>query len=1283
MRALVPPFVVGHFRKGVFEGKFRAVSLFIDISGFTPLTEALMAHDKDGAEVLSDTLSTIFDPIVNRVVARGGLIPLFAGDAFAALFLVDETVPNISYRHALEVAWWVQNHFANETSAQAVETKYGRFEVGVKVGLSHGAVKWGIAGKRDRNLFYFRGPALEGCVLAEERAGTGEILIDPGVLSSIQGVSLTEAVGPDGYHRLCAYSPQAFEPELSFPELSRQDLAQFTPGEILELQVTGEFRDVSPVFIQFEEPSSTTELHRFIVATMVEVEHFGGYLAQAAFGDKGAMLVVLFGAPVAYERITERATAFLLSLRQMDCSLRWRAGYTFGKVWTGIGGGHARCEYRAVGDNMNLAARLADGAEWGQIRASNTVRRQAGPGFRFRSLGALSIKGKRKPVLVLELLEPREIPETAILTGRMVGRQREITILRRFVQPVFEGRFAGVIYVYGNPGLGKTRLVSELRHELAGRSKHNWYSCTCNPVSQRPLEPFRQVLRRYFEFSAQDSVQVNRCRFEEKLDELITRLNESVDVPDLGVELYRVRSCLGALIDLQWDGSLYQQLSPELRIENSLGALKTLLKAESLCQPVVLELEDLHWMDKESIEFVSFLTRALTNIPLVIVCTSRYRDNGDGFSFPLEKGVQQLSIELPSLEELDVGALAGQVLGGKPSKKLVQYLARRTQGNPFFIEQLVIDLRERGLLKNVPGGRVDMLEHQTVELPVSINEVLVARLDRLDAETRSMVLAAAILGPAFELGVLKYLMLPSVDISAPMEQAVIKGILHVLGAERYAFSHALMRDAAYDLQSRSRLRELHAKAGNAIEHLYAGDLPSYYPELVHHFRLAEQSELERRYAHLAGKQAMQKCEFRTAIPMLQRTVDLFGDSESSISTKLLKSIGDCHFTLGDYKAAEGMYSSSLDLATRLNDLKAEVDVRSGLGDIALKQGQYDKAAIIAEQNLAVCESIGNEKGVADSLLRLSTALQRKGNPDEARACCERALDINRMREDHSGIGSNLNALGSLAYRSGEFRNAATYFEQTLSECRAADDLVGMATALNNLGNSAIELGEESRAMEFYEESLEIRKEVGEKHGIAASLNNLCYLPYSQGDYAKARKYAKESHQVAREIGNPHIIAMNLNNLGLFDSLEGNYAQARRYFMESIQLARNIGEPWGIAQTLCSLADTELRLGNLNEARGNLREALEIAKSIKADSIMVTALASVAELYRKTGQLDGSARLLGMIEAHPATEVDVKQTLLAPLYAALSAVMGVRELTEAMKAGADTPAVALVVQFLDV
>ncbi len=399
--------------------------------------------------------------------------------------------------------------------------------------------------------------------------------------------------------------------------------AAFFSKEVFENQGIGEFRNVVSVFLSFEGVETHESLNHFASVVLDQSENFGGYFKEIDFGDKGGVMFCLFGAPISFENNTERALEFLGAVQEELRNLesltgaRYRIGIASGQAFTGVIGSAERCQYAAVGARVNLGARLMMKTEWGQVTADENVSRNRN--FKFSYSGDGHFKGFDNPIPTYTLTG-RNLAGRATFSGDYFGRQTELSTIFEFAQPLHENRFAGVAYIFGEAGIGKSRFSYELRRTVRDNMATTWLSCQSDQILRKQFNPFIYLLKNYFDQSPENTAERNLELFEQNFLELQFELTESTHAEADAVrrEIARTQSVLAAMVGIQYPGSLWEQLDGRGRYQNGLAAMANLFVAESLLQPVVVELEDAHWYDDMSREFLAQFIRRAQGVSTVV-----------------------------------------------------------------------------------------------------------------------------------------------------------------------------------------------------------------------------------------------------------------------------------------------------------------------------------------------------------------------------------------------------------------------------------------------------------------------------------------------------------------------------------------------------------------------------------------------------------------------------------------------------------------------------------------
>ncbi|MEM6699983.1 MAG: AAA family ATPase, partial [Bacteroidota bacterium] len=552
-------------------------------------------------------------------------------------------------------------------------------------------------------------------------------------------------------------------------QLTRETIEQFYPKELLQLTDVGEFRTSVSVFISFEGLENHEQLNQFASIILEKAHNFSGYFKEIDYGDKGGVIPVFFGAPVSYENNAERAIEFALSVvetlkENFSNALRYRFGITVGTAYTGFIGCEDRCQYGIVGNKVNLAARLMTYADWGEILVDEEI--QYTRQFLFKHKGNIHYKGIVGDIPTYKLLR-RNTESNISFDGNIIGREEELEELLAFTLPMFEESHIGVAYLYGEAGIGKSRVAYEFRKTIVNEHPVSWFVCKTDQILRKGLNPFHYFLKYYFSQSSEASKEENKKSFEHDFDCLIQDLSK-VENPDLSElieglikELNRTKSVLAGMIDIQYSDSLWEYLDAKGRYQNIVSSFAALFIAESVLQPLVLFLEDGHWLDEISKSLLNDLMRLLRNHPILLLITSRYKDNQSKPVIILpetikENDLPQLEIDLNFLSPDAISSFTMHKLDGIISEDFHNLLIRTTNGNPFYLEQMLEYFQESDLL--IKENEEWTIKDRNIELSSSVNAILTARIDRLSYLVKETVKAAAVIGQEFELPVLSAVM---------------------------------------------------------------------------------------------------------------------------------------------------------------------------------------------------------------------------------------------------------------------------------------------------------------------------------------------------------------------------------------------------------------------------------------------------------------------------------------------------------------------------------------------
>lgn len=1159
--------------------------MFVDLSGFTALTESLMKEGNEGAERLSDILNRIFSPMVELVYARDGFIPYFAGDAFTGIFPAGPSTENSL--SLLQTAQEMRLLFSEKEFIGIP------FPIGIKIGLSRGHVDWGIVGDKQK-AYYFRGAAIDSCAQSQSFATNLEIILDQNLRD---WVSDEQKLIPVKGSKDCFYWDDQGKILEVIREASIQEskeintkiLSQFLPESIRTYQGGGEFRPVVSVFCSFTGVKTHEELDRFARHFLEGISNFSGYFKEIDFGDKGGVLVGFFGAPVGFENNLERALEFVLSFRHEISTETgdFRMGITSGTAFTGIVGGKERHQYAAVGNRVNLAARLMTYAEWGEILVDQEVRKDRR--YEFRHRGDIHYKGIEGLVPTYKFLGRRAESQTTF-SGSFVGREKELTEMLQFSQSNLEKGTAAVVYLFGEAGMGKSRLSFEMRQKLQETMSPTWYTCMTDQILRKPFNPFIYFLRNYFEQSGENSVEENRNNFEVNYSWLLNDLRPlDGDVADnIRKEVVRTRPILLALIGLKEQESIWDNLDARGRHQNTLAAIYNLFLAESLIRPLVIELEDALWLDSSSEQFLEALGNKIAGFPILLLITSRYFDDGSKPVFFKENGFPGnlgfFEVDLNMLSPEALREYTEHKLAAPITEKFFEMLLRTTNGNPFYLEQLLEYFEESKLLLIKDG--VWTVKDESIKLSSSIQAILTARIDRLSAMVKETVKAAAVIGREFEVPVLNEVMrrqgadyqdfpFASDDLRDQIRKAEKGQIWRAVNELRYIFRHSLLREAVYDMQLRTRLRELHLLIAEAIEKVYADQLEDHYVDLAYHYENAEVKDKTHEYLLKAGDYSRRNFQNKQALQFYNKLLlELESDGALREKFHVLVKKGRILELIGRWKDCEEVYEEALEIAESFQEPLIRGRAFNAVGHLKMLQGKYA----------------------------------------EARNQLETAANIFELLEDEHGISKVYGDMGNLFFRQGEYEAAKSNFTKSIRIGRQFPYNYTQAQIVANLGLAFMNQGDYEEGIRWQKEQLERTERKNDKQGMATLFTNLGIVYFEKGDYDEAGACFGKGLELAEELGNKLLLSIGTGCLGGVYERKGDYEEALRLFELDLKLTLELGDKQGIAIARSLLGDLFSLIGRFEEAIEQLQITIAISEELGYQKGLARAVNTMGDIH---------------------------------------------------------------------
>ncbi|MFQ5651045.1 MAG: adenylate/guanylate cyclase domain-containing protein [bacterium] len=1237
----VPSVVVRHYLENPsvitapYAHKFSAAVLLADISGFTPLTERLAQRGPAGVEELSRVLNTYFGDLIAMIAHHGGEVVHFFGDAPLVLWPVqDKDLDDVS-RRALRCAFELLERFNDQQVSDDCR-------LCLKIGAGAGEVLASHVGGMDgRWHFLLSGGPLMQVSAAESRAQPGEIILSPQTWSLVKEHAEGEPL-PDGYMRL--QTPGAPGMILALPPLAVNPRAEtalraYVPEVVIARLEAGqaewlsELRQVTVLFVRVMGPgdcSSSPDLdqvQKMVCTIRTELRRYKGTLLQSRMEAGGTTFIAAFGLPpFPHDRVAVRGVEAALQitekLQKSDSSCA--VGVTTGRAFCGPIGNARRREYALHGDVVNLAARLMQaGADLSAAHANpvycDAVTCEAvGSHVPFDRLPPFVLKGKEHPVAVYRPFELQKLNGNGSIT---IGRKHEIERLTRCLQALRKGN-GQTLLLEGEPGIGKSKLVEELRR-LAQRMEITTLVGAASAIeSATPWYTWRAVFCKMFGLNGSTAPESRRDRVLQHLQE-----QHSVDLAPL------VNPVLG--LDLP-ENDRTAQMTGEVRAENTFDLLLTLVQKQASASPLLLILEDAHWMDTASWELALRIFRQVHPIALVIV-TRPLPDPIPAAYVELTtaSGVERLNLE--TLMPDESRRLVRSRLGlNRVASTICEFIYRRAEGNPFFIEELTSALLDADLIVVANGectpapGTEDL---SVLHFPDTIQGVITNRIDQLTPAQQLTIKVASVIGRVFPYRVLYDNHPVEKDKTSLQNYLRTFDRLALTTLESpepnlaYIFKHIITQQVAYNLLLYSQRQQLHQAIAEWYERAHAADLAPYYPLLAHHWKEAAEAEdaapeivhkaIE--FLEKAGEQALHNFANREAITFINEALRLNARRDRKEyglrRGRWHRQLCEAHYRVGEHTKCQ-MHGHR---ALALLDRKMPA---SRAGVLASLAGQIIRQVMhrFCPERMLIRRSAASEplREAATAYVYLGWSYGFGGDPLRLAYSAFRPLNLLET----------IPCLTDLAY----FRIVAGYIFGFAKLHGLADTYFGLAdktmSALGRQGMPALNLlleavyqtgiGLWAVSEKQLRQATELNRTMGDKRMWEQSSGCLANLTYYRGDFAQTLQLWSSVLASARRRGDPLAQSWALTWHGEIRLRHGGPGHAQEAISKAkagADLLAKSPAQQDIAQAYAVLATAYLRQGDNTLAREAAdRAGQHLLHEAPTAHYLLIAFAGLAEVY---------------------------------------------------------------------
>ncbi len=926
-------------------------------------------------------------------------------------------------------------------------------------------------------------------------------------------------------------------------------------------------------------------------------------------------LTLVFGAPVTHEDDLERAieTAIemsnffqnLQSQTQLPFSIHF--GLSTGTIIGGYVGPEEAGNFIVSGEIVQEAQRLARRAAPAKIWASAAVRTSTAHRYVYSAVEPDSGSGLAEHSLFqLEGLRDQILPVRGLIGIRtpLVGRKQELDAMTRLSENLHLNT-GGIIWIEGEPGIGKSRLMREFVEAVEFSEVRVWSGKCQARRAERAFSLFSDLLLDAFDLQANLTNEEMAVRVEQKLEKL-------------SPELMDIRPYLQMLLgiaDSHPQGNQLAALEPEQLQRQTFVALRRLVEQAAQEQPLILLLDDLQWIDPISGDLIFFLSSLILANPVLIIVTQRAAEFSEANSVLARLQSmhveQTLMLSIRPFTAQECTEFLGAVIPDSDlPEQLLSLIIQQSGGNPYYIEEFLRMMVEKEYLRVQKGKLVLNMpfELDAIAIPTSLELLIRARVDSLPASAKKLLQIASVIGQQFQTALLEKVsrQIRVDDILALLAE---RGMVMSVGDQGlWLFSHSLIENIVYYTLLKTNRRSLHLRIAELIESEFRKDENEFVEELAYHFDRAGENQRALKYIILAGERSAAQYANEEALVHFTKAAEILKDLpevNDYLRWRVAVSLGEIYQFIGNFEAS-------------LIALRAELDL---IGSSELNRAQQ-----------------------AGLYRRMGETLHKKGNQDAAISHLRKALEIletpqSRIEQDEAA--RSLARLGWSYSHLGDLTQARDAGLQALAMAEASDGLNVIAMAENLLGGLYYRLGEFAEAIKHTNRAMKSWEQIGYDWGVAVAHSNIGILEVAAGNSSGAYANFRRSLQLRQQMGDVEGVAITNNNLGKLACETGDLVLAEGYFQDSLAVAKPFQMAWQIANSSVGLAQTLLYRGDLEGAEKAMEEGFRLGKKIEARETLIELKIIKAEIRRDQGSLD-SAIDLATQAGHAAGEIGNRQ-----------------------------------------